>query len=411
VTGAELERAVAAALQSSGWFILRGASDETFQAFELDVLGYRFTDGREESVMVEAKGGKSGFSDLWKLVGLKTHLNVGAGVLLADDSEPLHDRKVILARKHNISVIAQDDVGLPEALAEVDVIDSLPESEVLAVWQRCFRIEDALIKILNDRDLWQQWSTIRIAKQQLQHLASKAWLEPDPWRQAVRLYRLFQEHPKIARRMANEMAPGQTDIAYNEALYHGSIEEILACFYLEHRKRLTVTFSATRCAAFEGDSRYERLAPGSFRAMVDTIASENAWYLPALLQVYFYGFGGMVCLDEPDLEYDAMALQAGCTRQQVQRALTLFAELFSTPNGWFHERNELSLLKLVPVQIRAGGCWMREAVYGRPWSELATVDQLKAIPQGHLRKAANLEQSVLTRPRRSLSGRRRQKER
>jgi hypothetical protein len=104
MTGHELERAAGAVLQADGWFVLRGATDETFQAFELDVVGYRFEDGHESSVVVESKGGKSGFNHLWKLVGLKTHLEIQRGVLLADGTEPLHDRKVSLARRHDIAV-------------------------------------------------------------------------------------------------------------------------------------------------------------------------------------------------------------------------------------------------------------------------------------------------------------------
>src|SRR5207237_1184398 len=134
-----------------------------------------------------------------------------------------------------------------------------------------------------------------------------------------------------------------------------------ACLYLEHRKRLAVAFAATRCAALgAGDSRYARLAPGSFRSMVERIATEDAWYLPSLLQVYFLGFGAMVCLDDPDAEYGEMAAQAGCSADEARRGLALFEELFWTPGGWFYEQNELSILKLVPVPVRGASIWMRE---------------------------------------------------
>jgi hypothetical protein len=64
--GGDLERAAAAPLQTTGWFVMRRPSDETFQALELDVLAYRFDSGAEESLVLESKGGKSGFGDLWK---------------------------------------------------------------------------------------------------------------------------------------------------------------------------------------------------------------------------------------------------------------------------------------------------------------------------------------------------------
>lgn len=37
MTGTDLERAAAAALQAAGWYVRRGATDQSFQAFELDV--------------------------------------------------------------------------------------------------------------------------------------------------------------------------------------------------------------------------------------------------------------------------------------------------------------------------------------------------------------------------------------
>jgi len=396
MTGAELERAAAAVFQASGWFVLRGATDDTFQAFELDVVAYRFEDGKEASVAIESKGGKSGFNHLWKLVGLKAHLGIQRGVLLADDTEPLHSRKISLARVHDIAVVSQDPIDLPGELVEAGAIASEPDPAVLLAWCRCFRVEDALIKLLNDKELWAQWTTIQLAKKQLQQLTSKVWLEPDPWRQALRLYNLFTEEPKISRRMAREMSPGQAYHAFNAALYRGSLPEVQACLYLEHRKRLAVVFAATRCAAVGAEgSRYASLAPATFRSMVDTIAQEGAWYLPALLQVYFLGFGGMICLDDEDGEFERMAAQGGCTASEARRALNLFGELFWTPGGWYHERSELSILKLAPVPVRGASLWMREAVYGQPWEEAATERQFAMVGKLHADKATEVESWVL----------------
>jgi hypothetical protein len=396
MTGAELERAAAAVLQAGGWFVLRGATDETFQAFELDVVGYRFEGGHELSLAVESKGGKSGFNHLWKLIGLKTHLRIQRGVLLADGTEPLHGRKVALARGHDVAVVSQDLDDLARELADAGLVPAEPDPAVLLAWRRCFRVEDGLIKVLGDKALWAQWTTIQLAKKQLQQLTSKVWLEPDPWRQALRLYTLFAAEPKISRRMASELSPGQVSIALNAALYDGSLPEVQACLYLEHRKRLAVAFAATRCAATgAGTSPYARLAPASFRAMVDRIAAEGAWYLPTVLQVYFLGFGGMICLDDVDAEFAEIAVQAGCSPPEARRGLELFEELFMTGGGWFHERSELSILKLVPVPIRGASLWMREAVYGRPWEEVSTEPQFSAVGRRHRAKAAQMEQEVV----------------
>lgn len=398
MTGAELERAVAAVLQASGWFLLRGATDPTHQAFELDVLGYRFDGGVEASLAVESKGGKSGFGDLWKLNGLKTHLEIDRGVLLADRTEPLHDQKVKYAKKNEIEVIAQEASMLAEELGRVGVIPAEPDAAVLKAWLRSFRIEDGLIKTLNDKILWGQYETIRLAKEQLQHLVTRGWMERDPWRQVVKLYELYMDETKIARRMAEEINGAGWGFLWREAMYHGAAPEIQACWYLEHRKRLGVAFAATRCAALgDHSSPWVRLAPSSFRSMVRTIAEEEAWYLPAALQVYFLGFGAMICLDDEPAEYGSIAAQAGCTSNEARRALELFEDLFPFPTsgGWFYSGFDLSRLKLTPVPLRAASIWMREAVYENEWERLATPDQLKIVGQNELGRAVETEQTVL----------------
>jgi hypothetical protein len=119
-----------------------------------------------------------------------------------------------------------------------------------------------------------------------------------------------------------------------------------------------------------------------------------------LLQVYFLGFGAMVCLDAPNEEFEAMGAQAGCSSAQAQRGLELFEELFWTPEGWFHERDELSILKLVPWAVRGAGLWMREAVYERPWENAATRDQFSAVGKRHLEHAEKVENQVLPQRRR-----------
>jgi hypothetical protein len=409
VVGQELERAAAAVLHASGWFLLRGATDPTHQAFEIDVLGYRFDGGTEASIALESKGGKSGFGDLWKLNGLKTHLEIERGVLLADSTDPLHDLKVRYAKKNNIEVIAQEPATLASEIARVEVIDSEPQPDVLAAWVRCLRVEDGLVKTLNDRTLWQQYDTIKLAKEQLQHLVTRGWMEHDPWRQAVKLYELYQEETKIARRMAEEINGSGWGFLMKEALYHGASREIQACLYLEHRKRLAVAFAATRCAALGDDSSaWARLAPASFHAMVETIADEETWYLPAALQVYFLGFGAMICTDDVPQELEFIARQAGCTPNDVNRALALFAELFPFPSagGWYYNGWDLSRLKLVPVPLRAASVWMREATYGNDWETLATEDQLKIVGRNEIVRAVETEQTVLPRKRRRLRGQR-----
>jgi hypothetical protein len=375
--GADLERAVAATLQARGWFVLRNARDPREQAFELDVLAYRLSANGVESVVAEAKGGKKArFTELWKLLGLKTHLGIDRGVLLANPDDVDHSDKTTVGEANEIAVINQDATEFAAALRDHGFIDALPTDELLAGWERSYRVEDALIEVLRDQGLWKNFQTIRAAKQQLQEISSKVWLEPDPWLQARRLYDLYGELPKIGHTLASEMAPGSGRRLFNEALYEGKHLEVQACLYLEHRKRIMVAFAATRCA-LEAPRAAGWVAPtpASFNHMVDVIRQRQAWNLPTILQVYFLGFGGVIRTTHEDEEYGLIAGHVGCTADEAKGLLQLFDELFPYSNGWFYDARDLSRLKVMAAPLRGAGIRMRETVLGRPWEELASDEQ------------------------------------
>jgi hypothetical protein len=361
------------------------------------VLAYRLSGDGETSVAVESKSGHSTFSDLWKLIGLKHHLNIGFGVLFADSADSLHEDKREIGQKHDICVIDQSEAGIAGAYANANLIPAVPQPAVLEAWQHCFRVEDSLIRILQDKERWGRYETIRTAKRQLQHLSSAAWVEPDPWKQAAGLYQLYYNAPRIARNMAKELSPQDPDGAFQDAIYEGEHPEIQACFYLEHRKRLALAFAAARCAAIRPKpGMWGPNTPASFREMVGIVREKEAWLLPALLQVYLLGFGGMICLDAEADEYSHLGEQVGCDREEASALLCLFEELFPYPSGgrWFLTSSELARLKLMPVALRGAGIRMREALYALPWSDLATPDQWRICGRDHLKHASRAEQML-----------------
>jgi hypothetical protein len=245
--------------------------------------------------------------------------------------------------------------------------------------------------VINDRDLWQRFETIKIAKQQLQHLNTETWIEADPWRQARALYDLHQAQPKLALTMAEEISPGRGQVVFSEALYRGLHPEVQAVLYLEHRKRLALCLAATRCAA-SPPSVLEVFGstPHSFNQMVEVVRDRAAWRLPACLQVYLLGFGGMICADRRDEELAWIAAQIGGSASEVAELLGIYESLFPFPDGgsWHVETEELSRLKLCPVPLRGAGLGMREALSGRDWPSLATAAQLRVCGSEHIDAAA-----------------------
>ena len=386
--GAALERSAAAPLQAGGWFVIRGASDPSFRAFELDVLGYRLSGDGESAVVVESKSGNSGFGDFWKLLGLKTHLEIGRGVLLADETDPLHPIKRETGNQHEIAVIHQERSQLASAYKQIGLIEHVPTVALLEAWEFAYEVEDGLLRVLRDKALWDRYDTIRIAKQQVQYLATRAWIEPDPWQQAADLYDLYFQEKKIARAMAGELSSDRPSEVFKKAMYDGAHEEVQACFYLEHRKRIAVAFAATRCAALKPRSgMWAPSTPSAFKELVRQVGDREAWKLPNILQLYFLGFGGLSCLHLAEEEGEALAEQAGCSPDDVVDLIAIFDELFPYQEGggsWFHEGNEMVRLKLMPAPLRGAGLRMREALFGFDWHDLATESQLEVCGTNHL---------------------------
>jgi hypothetical protein len=392
VKGADLERAVAAALQARGWFVMRNARDPFEQAFELDVLGYRLSRAGVESVVAEAKGGKKAhFTELWKLLGLKTHLHIQRGVLLANPDDKDHAEKVAVGEIHDVAVVDQDPAEIAGALRDAGLIDVIPNDDILRGWERCYRVEDGLIEVLKDPTLWKDFATIKMAKRQLQDITARVWLEPDPWKQAQWLYGLYGEAPKIGRTMANEMAPGAGQRLFNEALYRAKHPEIQACMYLEHRKRIMVAFAATRCALEPERRGWIPPTPATFNEIVKSIRERQAWHLPTLLQVYFLGLGGVIRLNEPEEEYALLASHVGCGSEEAKSMLALFDELFPYGGSWFYVARDLSRLKLMPAPIRGAGMQLREDVTGRSWEQMTTGEQRTYCGPDQIEAAKDIE--------------------
>ena len=316
-------------------------------------MGYRFSGDGVASVLAEAKGGKKAhFTELWKLLGLKTHLKIARGVLLANPEDPDYADKVEVGAEHEIAVIDQDPAQIAEAIRDAGLIDAVPTDEILGGWERSYRVEDGLIQVMKDNTLWKNFETMRTAKRQLQDITARVWLEPDPWNQAARLYDLYGEAPKIGRTMANEMAPGNGNRFFKEALFRGKRPEVQACLYLEHRRRIMVAFAATRCALEPDQRPGVRPTPASFNHMVDLIRERDAWHLPTLLQVYFLGLGGVIRLTAEDEEYGLLAGHVGCSAGEAKEMLQLFDELFPYEGSWFYVARDLSRLKLMPARTR-----------------------------------------------------------
>lgn len=88
-TGLEFEELVAAAFQTSGYYIERDLIErQGIELLQLDLLCTDYSTSPPEQTLVEAKSGDNwGFGDIFKVLGWKTYLNVEQAALVTSKSK------------------------------------------------------------------------------------------------------------------------------------------------------------------------------------------------------------------------------------------------------------------------------------------------------------------------------------
>ena len=150
-----------------------------------------------------------------------------------------------------------------------------------------------------------------------------------------------------------------------------------ACFYLEHRARLSILKAAIDyvCLKEAGLLRprppaeeidYEQLLfeilPASFHAGLNQLKTEPYFRRYALFwQVFLWGFGGFYLRDRKGVEFEWLAEQTGVPVEEIPRALRAFDILFPTADSWVTEAgpSQCTIVKMVPLAFRGLGAYHR----------------------------------------------------
>ena len=380
--GKELEDFVAALLQCTGHFVEKNIQER--DVLELDVAATRYDKAVPKDWVFEVKGDKWGFSEIFKLLGHMTYLQMEAGAFVT--TAPPHDRDIAFycdrCDSVNIKLLVVDDFE-----TAADRFDSAgfgrADDLLREIWRYSFWVERCLIQHL--RDSARASPTALAPREALRYyglINSGVFFTRNPTERVNKLYQAYQDHPVLTLGAAREMAgeafdactSGQSPLI-GEALFKNEHPLLQACMYLEHRARLAILKGAVDyLCQEEGQEEPDKDnpmidlslvgLPSSFlQALSKMRGQPYFWLYPVFWQAFLWGWGGFILNDREGQEFKEMSLQTGLPTEHIPAALEAFDLLFPLPGGrlWLTSTNQASyrFVRMVPGPFRGIGAFQR----------------------------------------------------
>jgi hypothetical protein len=146
-TGDELEDYIAALFQASGHFVEKQIVEaDPADLLELDIFTTDYAAEEMVQRLIEVKGGKWGYTDMFKVVGWMTYLELKQGAFFItkwDDRESAPKRMGPLG----LAVVCFDDFDTAPAHFEAQGFGSFVEPELIGLWRHSYGVERKLVKL------------------------------------------------------------------------------------------------------------------------------------------------------------------------------------------------------------------------------------------------------------------------
>ncbi|MFO0758218.1 MAG: hypothetical protein U0359_17105 [Byssovorax sp.] len=389
--GRELEDFVAGLFQAAGYYVERGLHERSFtDVLELDVVATRYTDAAPRSVLVEAKGGRWGFPDLFKVIGWMQYLGIDQGGFFVAGEPSARSIGAFHQKVAPLGVSLVDLCGFRDPRARFrdagfgDIRDPfLPD-----LWRYSFWVERALVDGLRasrKTNPASQGPAAALGYHDLVH--DHVFFVKDIAERLRLLYGAYRDHPKLSLALAAEIGGQPFDArcasfecpVVHEALFEGAHPAVQAAFYVEHRARLAI-LKATIDLVCHGAAGGMHAPFAASRSGLEALVSRPSFRRFALLwQVFLWGFGGFFLIDREEEEKRWLGAQTGLSPAEVEQGLGAFDELFPLGHGrWIVplRGTRLRIAKLVPAQFRGVGAFQRLRRHG-----VATYEALGATGQ------------------------------
>jgi hypothetical protein len=311
-----------------------------------------------------------------------------------------------------IKVLFLDDLSKADEVLRAAGFPEIRDGLVFSVLRYSYWLERKLLEVLRATHFWNRAQ--RAPKEALDSYAlvnDILFFEKSPIERVGKLYSAFQKQPKLALSATAELAVGKYDSELIEAQPHfraavkGKFPLVQACFYLEHRARLSILKSAVDLIALDEVNSLARPAVGegpdllrslpvTFRDGMEWLRRQKSFRLyPSFLQVFVWAWGGFILESRRDEEYCELSKQTGIPTEEIPAALATFDKLFPSQMEWISSvrDTQIRILKLVPAAFRGLGAFQRLKRNGlQRYGELGCSDMTAPILTEWHRAAAHL---------------------
>jgi hypothetical protein len=375
---AQYEDFVSAWLSALGYFIETRV--RKYNVLELDVVATSSVDSANR-LLIEAKSGRWGFADLFKVFGWRSYLDIPQGWLVCSDvvdaeKKALMDDEVTPAS--NVAGLHMTPDSTDLWIAPIPCVTTADEKDRRTLLEIAWyqRIANRLAYIAfthacksNPGD-----NLLQMARQ-YDYAVETSFFSSTAQQRIARLYEAFKTSPKLTGAFVDRIAAdGKLTV---EEIYRRLENEpdllwLQYVMLLEHRARILIVKNALEVippSRSSGPSRgisWAKLSylalPQSFREGVEKLHSlPFADSVPYVLQLYLEYFGGF---HTGDSDLALLARLAGVEQGTLAASLDILDAFFPVGSGkpWctYSFSGQLVRLKLCPALVRGAGCFMRK---------------------------------------------------
>ncbi len=383
---AQYEDLVCACLLCLGYFIeprikLREGGVEVL---EMDVVATPSDAEYLNRVLVDAKSGAWGFSDVFKVSGWVNFLHLTKG-LIVHKNEPDQQKAEVLQRirdeaKVDCKRLTLGDAGSAQVLPPCVTLDPKAMRALLATtWYALIAQRLAFGEFVHRYKSDPTNPNLEGALH-YHRACEKSFFN----RKAVeRVHALCEAHhqfPNVTGRFI-EAISAQTRMESNKVLYRLTDQNyelwLQYIMLLEHKARVAIIKNSLdhlldpaakdETVEFMGHTfRWVdlHLPPGCLQGLEKLKGHKHATKLPLLFQMFIEVFGGFYA---PKLQDDLSLLAAitGVPEAEIPACLKLYDDFFPFKEGWFYDvRSELRVMKMIPAIARGAGALVRHAQFG-----------------------------------------------
>lgn len=384
----DYEDFVAAWLQVLGYFVetrllLRSGSTEIL---ELDVVASPAGGTPDDRLLVDAKGGKTGFSDLFKIYGWRKYLGIPRGAII-------HSKRVDPTRARALEAVTEkttvhsiylttDNITPRDPVFQVSGATPEQARHLLAcTWYKQIAIRELCANFAHRRKSLPD-DALLAAASEYERQVEASFFNESPLGRIHTLYTGYQNHPRLTGQFVEATS---TTKSIDQKNLWGAVHDtheygwIQYVELIELRARINIVKSALDYALTTdyhpgarvrggslGGLDWEDLSfimtPDSFQAGLDALlGTEHAIRIPYLLQSFVEVFGGFYREESDDLVL--LSSLTGIPSADIPKALGVLDAFFPMAEGWFYDTRDLRLVKMLPGFLRGVGCFLRHDLY------------------------------------------------